>query len=241
MRKGHEVRASEEKRGVPNEFDRVARSYDLLTGMNPGYRRHLRLSAERMALRPDARVLDLCCGTGMSTEAIARVYPRAEIVALDASDGMLEVARRKESLAHVELVHGNAMDPEAAGVTGPFDGVMMAYGIRNVPDADACLAKILALLAPGGVACFHEYSVADSPMAQAVWNAVTFGVIIPGGVITSGSTRIYRYLRRSVLEFDGVRAFEARLSRAGFADVRTLRMDGWQRNIVHTFLGWRAP
>jgi ubiquinone/menaquinone biosynthesis C-methylase UbiE len=234
------VRVSEDKHRVPSEFDRVARSYDLLTGMNPGYRRHLRLSAERMALRDDARVLDLCCGTGMSTEAIAQTYPHARIVALDASDGMLEVARRKKSLAgRVALVHGNAMDPEAAGVEGAFDGVMMAYGIRNVPDADACLAKILALLAPGGVACFHEYSVADSPMAQAVWNAVTLGVIIPGGAIASRSTRIYRYLRRSVLEFDGVGAFEARLRRAGFADVRTMRMDGWQRNIVHTFLGHR--
>ena len=56
---------SREKPGVPRQFDRVARTYDLLTAMNPGYNRHLRSSAERMALSPGARVLDLCCGTGL--------------------------------------------------------------------------------------------------------------------------------------------------------------------------------
>ena len=65
------------------------------------------------------------------------------------------------------------------------------------------------------------------------------GVIIPGGLLTAGSTRIYRYLRRSVLDFDGVRAFEARLGRAGFTGVRTMPMDGWQRGIVHSFLAQR--
>jgi ubiquinone/menaquinone biosynthesis C-methylase UbiE len=231
----------DEKRAVPGEFDRVARTYDLLTGMNPGYRRHLRMSTERMELREDARILDLCCGTGLSTQAIADVYPRAEIVGLDASEGMLEVARRKTIARRVAFVLGDAMDPAAsAGVSGPFDGVLMAYGIRNVPDADACLARILDLLAPAGVACFHEYSVSDSRVSRAVWNAVTLGIIVPGGVLTSGSSSIYRYLRRSVLDFDGVGAFEERLRRAAFADVRTLPMDGWQRNIVHSFLG-RKP
>ncbi|MFW5875683.1 MAG: class I SAM-dependent methyltransferase [Myxococcota bacterium] len=228
------------KAGVPREFDRVAGSYDLLTGMNPGYRRHLRMSAERLKAPPEGRLFDLCCGTGISTEALHRVHPAARIVGLDASAGMLERARHKPFGPNVSFVLGDAMDPAAAGADGPFDGILMAYGIRNVPDADLCLTRLHALLAPGGRLAIHEYSVAGSSMARAVWNAVTLGVIIPGGLLTSGSTAIYRYLRRSVLEFDGVRAFEARLRRAGFEDVRTEPMDGWQRGIVHTFLARRG-
>src|SRR5690606_9300915 len=68
---------TQEKQQVPSEFDRVARTYDLLTGMNPGYLKHLRMSAERLALPARARVLDLCCGTGQSTEALRTVYPGA--------------------------------------------------------------------------------------------------------------------------------------------------------------------
>ena len=228
-----------EKREVPGAFDSIASSYDWLTGMNPGYHRHLRMSAARLAAPPRGRILDLCCGTGLSTEALAQVYPQAEIVGLDASAGMLEVARGKRVLRGVRLVEGDATDPAAAGVEGPFDAILMAYGIRNVPEADRCLANLRGLLAPGGSICFHEYSVADSRRARALWDAVCVGIIIPGGLITAGDASIYRYLRRSVNAFDGVRAFEARLRRAGYADVRTEPMDGWQRGVLHSFLARR--
>jgi len=226
---------SAKKHEVPEDFDEVAPTYDLLTGMNPGYHRHLRLSAERLRLtQPAPRVLDLCCGTGLSTEAILRVVPRARIVALDASRGMLEAAKKKSALRGVEFVLGNAMYPRAAGVEGPFDGILMAYGIRNVPAIDPCLASVRALLAPGARVAFHEYSVKDSRRARAIWDAVCWGIIVPGGLLTAPRSSIYRYLHASVRAFDGVRAFEARLRRAGFDDVRTEPMDGWQRRVLHT-------
>lgn len=241
---------SERKREVPSDFDRAAETYDFLTGLNPGYHRHLRLSAQRLRLprtigvnghsRPP-RILDLCCGTGLSTEALSIVYPEASIVALDASEGMLAIARRKSILRSVELVHGDAMDPRAAGIEGRFDGIMMAYGIRNLPDPDRCLANLLELLAPGAPIVFHEYSVRDSLSARAVWEAVCFGIIIPGGLVTTRDARIYRYLHQSVQSFDGVREFEARLSRAGLERVRTEPMDGWQRGIVHSFVAHAPP
>lgn len=229
----------EQKQAVPHEFDRVARRYDLLTGLNPGYHRHLRYSAERMLLPEDAAILDLCCGTGLSTSAIARTYPRATITGLDASEGMLAIARKKPDLAAVRFVHGDAMDPAASDVPGPFDGILMAYGIRNMPDPDLCLARLLQLLKPGGTICFHEYSVRDSLRASITWNAVCLGVIIPAGLVTSPGSDIYRYLRRSVNAFDGAEAFKRRLAAAGFTGVSSATMDGWQAGIVHTFLARR--
>jgi len=227
------------KTNVPGEFDRVARSYDFLTGLNPGYRRHLQLSASRLRAPRDAEILDLCCGTGASTRAILAEHPTARVTAADASTGMLDQARRRLPGDRIRFVQADAMDPKAAGIEGPFDAILMAYGIRNMPDPDRCLANLLPLLRPGGTICFHEYSVADSPAARATWNAVALGVIIPGGFLASGTSRIYRYLRRSVLEFEGVAAFEDRLKRAGFDRVRTEAMDGWQKGIVHSFLACR--
>lgn len=227
------------KEDVPAGFDRVARAYDRLTGMNPGYHEHLLLSAERMRLRPDARVLDLCCGTGASTAALRRAYPRAELTGLDASGEMLRIAREKPGLGAVRWLEGDAMDPAAAGASGPYDGIFMAYGIRNVPDADACLAAIRELLVPGGVVCFHEYSVRDSARSRLVWNAVSSAIILPAALITARRASLFRYLRQSVNEFDGVLAFEERLRRAGFSDVRTGAATGWQRGIVHSFVARR--
>lgn len=228
------------KAEVIDGFDGIARRYDLLTRMNPGYMKHLRWSARRLALGPNARILDLCCGTGSSTTGLIKTYPDAkEIVGLDASAGMLGEARKAHRQTHVSFVHGNAMDPVSSGIEGPFDGILMAYGIRNMPDADTCLANLLPLLRPGGKIVFHEYSVADSKIATGLWNAVSLGIILPSGLAFTGRTDIWTYLRKSVLEFDGVRAFESRLRRAGFVDVETLGMDGWQKEVVHSFIARR--
>lgn len=228
-----------EKAQVPGEFDRVSRSYDLLSALNPGYSRHLRHSARRMKLPAGSRILDLCCGTGLSTAALRAEYPDAVLTGMDASEGMLESARAKAALADVTWLHGNAMDPAASGATGPYDAIFMAYGIRNVPDPDECLERLRPLLAEGGTLCMHEYSVAGSWWSRFVWNAVTLGIVIPLGLIFARTTKIFRYLRRSVLDFDSVERLERRLADAGYEHLGTATMGGWQRGIVHTFLARR--
>lgn len=233
------VAFNEQKVGVPGQFDEVAGNYDLLVALNPGYHAHLKTSAKRLEAPPQGRLLDLCCGTGASTRAMIKAYPQAEVTGVDASIGMLERARQKSKLSNVKFVHGDAMDVRASGIEGEFDGILMAYGIRNVPDPDLCLQRLKTLLKPGARICFHEYSVADSLYAKFVWNLVCFGVIIPGGLITSPKSGIYRYLRRSVNEFDGVKAFEARLKKHGFTNVHTQSVKGWQWGIVHSFIAER--
>jgi ubiquinone/menaquinone biosynthesis C-methylase UbiE len=242
----------ERKREVPSDFDIVANTYDTLVQRNPGYVEHLQLSAERLEL-PDQgeglRLLDLCCGTGLSTKGLVAAYPKATIIGLDASTGMLDVARKKVGIGSpgqpVSFVHGDAMDPAATLGDEPFDGILMAYGIRNMTDPDLCLERVRALLKPEAPICFHEYSVADSPRAKGTWTSVCWGIIIPSGLITSRHTRIYRYLWQSVMQFDGVKAFEQRLRNSGFDNVRTLpvagrvKFDFWQDGVLHSFLARR--
>jgi ubiquinone/menaquinone biosynthesis C-methylase UbiE len=228
------------KKEVPANFDRVARWYDALQKMNRGYSGHLELSATRLQATPDAKLLDLCCGTGLSTEALRTVYPRARIDGVDASEGMLEVARNRGLDFSVKFILADVMELTPDKLEGPYDGILMAYGIRNMPDPDTALARILPLLKPGGTICFHEYSVADSKWSRVLWNVVASTVIIPLGQLTSPGAPIYRYLRRSVLEFDGVARFEQRLEDAGFVNVRTEPTNGWAKGIVHSFLA-RKP
>ena len=224
------------KKEVPSNFNRVAKSYDALQKMNPGYSEHLKLSSERLGVEPDSLLLDLCCGTGLSTEALRAVYPQARIDAMDASEGMLEVARNRGIEPLVRYILADVMELTPEQLNGPYDGILMAYGIRNMPDPDTALARVLALLKTGGTICFHEYSVEDSKWSRFLWNMIASTVIIPLGQLTSPGAPIYRYLRRSVLEFDGVKRFEQRLRDAGFADVHTEPVDGWSRGIVHSFL-----
>ena len=229
---------------VPEAFDSAARGYDRLVGANPGYHEHLRLSTRRMGLPNQGerlRLLDLGCGTGASTAALLDAAPKAEVVGVDGSAQMIAQARAKTWPAGVRFVHARAEQLAEAGVRGPFDGVLAAYLIRNLPDPDGGLRTIFELLRPGAPMAVHDYSVADSGKARAVWTAVCWSVIIPAGKLVTGSSDLYTYLWRSVRRFEGAVAFERRLGRIGFVDLRTQTVPGWQQQIVHTWLGRRPP
>lgn len=235
--------ASGEPADIPAAFDDGAAAYDALVDSNPGYHRHLRISARRMELPEGGRglrLLDAGCGTGASTAALLAVAPEAEIVGVDGSAGMLAQAAAKRWPASVRFVQSRIEDLADAGVDGPFDGILAAYLIRNLPEPDAQLRTFRSLLRPGATLAVHEYSVRDSRFAAAVWNAVCATIIIPSGRLRTGDATLYRYLRRSVNRFDGAAEFRNRLQANGFTAVRSETMPGWQRNIVHTFLA-EAP
>jgi ubiquinone/menaquinone biosynthesis C-methylase UbiE len=225
---------------VPGAFDVGAAAYDRLVGANPCYHANLALSARRMSL-PDRgrglRLLDAGCGTGASTLALLSAAPDAEIVAVDAARGMLDAARAKPWPPSVRFVHARIEELDEHGVTGPFDAILAAYLLRNLADPNGQLRAFRRLLRPGGTLAVHEYSVRDSRAATTVWHAVCWGIIIPTGWWHTRDSTLYRHLWRSVLSFDGAERFRRRMREAGFAAVRSQSMPGWERGVVHTFLG----
>lgn len=243
---------------VPEAFDEVADRYDLMVALNPGYHAHLRRSADALVsslaqgradrsttARP-LRVVDLGCGSGASTLALVDAFAErgleVELVGVDGSAGMLREARAKEWPAGVSFVHARAeelAERDDVATDDGLDGVFAAYLVRNVPERDALLHTLHDLLAPGGALVIHEYSVAGHRLATAIWTLVCWLVVVPLGWLTSRRTRLYRYLWRSVLDMDSVEELTGRLRRAGFEDVRSRTVRGWQRNIIHTVHGSR--
>lgn len=217
-------------------------------GLNPGYHQHLRAAAQTLRERlPEGRPLrlvDLGCGSGASTSALvdalgAEAAAQAEIVGVDASNGMLAVARSKPWPPNVQFRHGMAEDASTRAAKWnlplPVDGVFACYLFRNVADRDDALGVAHDLLAPGGWLVVQEYSVAGSRRAAALWTLVCWAIVIPLSLLFTRRTRLYRYLWRSVLRFDAVDRFAARLAAAGFDDVSVTTAPGWQHGILHTF------
>ncbi len=212
------------------------------------------------ATRP-LRLLDLGCGSGASTRALVDAVCRIvgarpggpgaapSVLGVDGSEGMLESARAKRWPGWVRFARGRAealttalsTQPELADAHahGGLDGVLAAYLVRNVDDRDALLRSVHDALRPGGVLVVHDYSVRGRPVSTLVWTAVCWGVIVPLGWVTSRHTAIYRYLWRSVLDMDSTAVLEDRLRRAGFVDVETRPVPGWQRGTVHSVVGRR--
>lgn len=238
-----------EPRDVPAEFDRAAATYDTMVNLNPGYHRHLQSAADALAEKlpagPGLTVVDLGCGSGASTDALVNSMGHRghafTAVGVDGSAGMLTEARSKPWPTWVSFRQSRAEDlPALSGSLPPVSGVLASYLFRNVSDRDAVLRSVWELLAPGGVLVVQDYSVSGSSSARAVWNAVSWSVVIPLSKVINRDTGIYRYLWRSVLDNDTVDEFTDRMQRAGFVDVEHRTVDGWQRDILHTFRG-RKP
>jgi ubiquinone/menaquinone biosynthesis C-methylase UbiE len=228
---------------VPAAFDTDAGVYDRLVAANPGYHANLRRSAAWLGIAGTGaglHLLDAGCGTGASTAALHAMLPAARITGIDASAAMLEAARAKQWPDTVTFVHAPVEKLADAELDGPFDGILAAYLLRNLADPDGALEALRTRLRAGAKLAVHEFSVRDSVRACLTWHAVCWGIIIPAGRLAAGDARLYRYLWRSALAFDGSAEFRARLRRAGFTGVCSTTMPGWQRGIEHTFVG-EAP
>jgi ubiquinone/menaquinone biosynthesis C-methylase UbiE len=116
----------------------------------------------------------------------------------------------------------------------------MAYGIRNMPDYNKCLANLKRMLKPNGIICFHEYSLNDTYVAKLYWMILGYTAIIPISTILSGSSKIYKYLVKSVLSFPSPKTFLKILESNGFTQVERLPMPSWRRPILHTFLAHKT-
>lgn len=130
-------------------WDRDADTYD--EAKSHAVSDPLEAAAWRQALRealpePPARVLDVGAGTGALSLLAAELGHR--VTALDLSEGMLAVARRKAAERAVDLgfVVGAAADPPS----GPFDAVMERHVLWTLPDPEGALRAWRAIMAPGG-------------------------------------------------------------------------------------------
>ena len=205
-------------------FDKIADRYDLLNrilslGIDQGWRNQ---AVAALNLGPSARVLDLATGTADLAILEATTHPGCRVEGLDPSQRMLEIGRQKVERAQlsdrVTLVQGTAEQlPFDAGV---FDGVTIAFGIRNVPDRPRALAEMARVTRPGGRVVVLELS---EPRGGILGPFARFHVhsVVPflGGLI-SGS-REYRYLQRSIAAFPSPSEFAAIMEGAGLSVLET--------------------
>lgn len=228
-------------------FDRAAPSYDAMVALSPGYHAQLQTAAETLVgAVPDdgqGRLLDLGCGSGASTAALLAAWPTGRslrLTGVDASAGMVAQARQKQWPPEVDWQVADALEYLREVPDHSISGVLAAYLLRNVTERDELLAQIRRVLVPGGALVLHDYSVAGSRRARAVWAAVCHGVIIPLAAIKRSDVPLHRYLYASVRDFDSIAGMCARMQQAGLVDVRHRSYPGWQNHVVHTALG-HAP
>ena len=217
-------------------FDSIAPSYDLLNHLlSMGLDRHWWSRTARAFKstlnHPNARVLDLCCGTGDMTVALQKLRPATSVAScsscttttnnaaahpitgVDFSAEMLARARTKYAATNILWVEADAMHlpyPDAS-----FDLVTSAFGFRNLTNYPAALAEIHRVLSPNGQIGILECNHPDG-LSGTLYN-LYFKHVLPviGGAI-SGDRAAYRYLPASVARFPRPPQMLTLLREAGF-------------------------
>jgi demethylmenaquinone methyltransferase/2-methoxy-6-polyprenyl-1,4-benzoquinol methylase len=209
-------------RAVREMFTSIAPRYDLLNhvlSMNIDrlwWKRTARAFAAILS-KPDARVLDLCCGTGDMTLALRRQAGKSspEILGADFSHAMLQRARQKAAATALRWVEADALHlpfPDAH-----FDLVTSAFGFRNLADYDAGLQEIKRVLRPGG-----EFGILECGEPEGLvgtFYRIYFKHVLPViGTAISGVKGPYAYLPASVARFPAPDQMLQRIRQAGFSD-----------------------
>ncbi|HZV48757.1 MAG TPA: ubiquinone/menaquinone biosynthesis methyltransferase [Candidatus Dormibacteraeota bacterium] len=177
-------------------FDRIAGRYDLLnTVLSFGADARWRRRAARAA-RPEGagRVLDVACGSGRLALELRRLAPGGLVVGLDFSRRMLEVAA--STAPGPRYLCGDALRLPFPEQT--FEAVTVAFGLRNLADAEAGLREMLRVLRPGGRAVVLEFvRPGPGPLGRAYRAYLRHLLPRVGGWI-SGDAGAYRYLSDTV-------------------------------------------
>lgn len=208
--------------GSGQMFDQIARRYDLLNrvismGLDQGWRRR---TVKSLNMQDGFRILDLATGTADLPLEILRQCAGVKVVGLDPSVGMLEVGRIKIRDRAVEdrvsLVEGDAQ--ALPFEDGSFDGITMAFGIRNVPDRAAALKEMVRVLKPTRRVAILELSEPRTGLLAPFARLHIHHIVPTLGAWLSGSAE-YRYLQKSIQAFPTPEAFSGMMREAGFVGV----------------------
>jgi SAM-dependent methyltransferase len=132
-------------------FDRFVRYRSLVTA---GLGAHGKAAMEAHAPTPGARVLDLGCGFGDTTQWLAElVGTDGEAVGIDVAEPFIEVARREAEEAGAENVRFVVGDVQVAEIEGGFDYAFSRMGIMFFANPVQALRNVRESLVPGGRLC----------------------------------------------------------------------------------------
>ncbi|MBS4209765.1 demethylmenaquinone methyltransferase [Bacillus sp. FJAT-50079] len=213
---------SKEER-VHNVFEKIYDQYDKMNSII-SFNQHIKwrnTTMKKMNVQKGDHALDLCCGTGDWTIALANsTGTEGKVIGLDFSENMLKIAKQKveqQQLEQVELVHGNAMSLPFDDHT--FDYVTIGFGLRNVPDYKQVLKEMHRVLKPGGMAVCLETSQPTLPVYRQLYYTYFRYVMPLFGKVFAKSYKEYSWLQESARDFPGMEELAQDFWKAGFIDV----------------------
>jgi demethylmenaquinone methyltransferase/2-methoxy-6-polyprenyl-1,4-benzoquinol methylase len=225
---------------VRGMFGRIAGRYDLLNhllsfNLDKRWRARMVDRVAEVLARPDARVLDLCCGTGDVLIALER-RGAAPVLGGDFCHPMLVEAKRKIAAGRLRTSLFEADALELPLPSESLDLVTVAFGFRNLANYERGLREIRRVLKGGGAAAILEFSQPTNRAFGALYSFFSTRVLPWLGGMVSGSHDAYSYLPDSIRKFPEAEDLAVEIRRAGFSRVTLERMTC---GVVALHMAWK--
>ena len=215
----------EAARQVREMFSRIALRYDFLNHLlslqlDRLWRRRVARRFPHILVRADARVLDLCCGTGDLAFALGAAGP-ARVFGADFAHPMLVRAREKASGR--QGVRADFLESDALALPfadAGFDLAATAFGFRNLANYERGLREMHRVLRPGGEVGILEFAEPRGSFFAPLYRFYLTRILPRLGGAISGNRAAYSYLPSSVEKFPSPEELAALMAGVGFAEVR---------------------
>jgi demethylmenaquinone methyltransferase/2-methoxy-6-polyprenyl-1,4-benzoquinol methylase len=197
-------------------FGAIAPRYDFVTwafsyGMD---RRWKEFAVQRACLSNRAVVLDLACGTGDFSQIVLQSSPGATVVAVDLTERMLQLARRR--------CPAKVLCADAVALPFPdrlFDCVFVGYGLRNFSNLESALREIHRITRPRGLMVSLDFFLPAHRVWRKLYLAYLYAQGAFWGFLLHGRPRLYTYIPDSLRSFISIEEFSSLLRRMGYARV----------------------
>ena len=209
---------------VEHMFNHIAHSYDRLNhflslGIDKGWRRK---SIQAVSAFPHQDVLDVATGTGDFAILAAQMLKPQKIMAVDLSEGMMDIGKEKvKNVGLEDVIEFKKEDcMQLSFVDNSFDVVTVAYGVRNYQNLDRGLKEMHRVLRPDGHAVILELGVPQRfPMKQlfSLYSRVVMPFV---GLYISHDRKAYTYLPATMEVVPQGEEMKQILLKAGFSEVR---------------------
>ena len=215
-------------------FATIAPRYDLINDLQSLglHRRWKRRLAQMAKVKQGDRAIDLCCGTGDISFALAELG--AEVTGLDFSIEMLAVAETRSpnpqaTFRNPHFLQGDAQQLPFADQS--FDVVTVGYGLRNLTSWEAGINEMVRVARPGARLLVLDFGKPKNSL----WRALYFGYLrlcVPVlGLLFCGKASAYAYILESLKHYPAQRGVAAQMRAAGLVNVRVENILGGAMSI----------